>query len=131
VGAVTVGGMTPWAPVDKHAVGKPRWAGQTVVAALVDLMTWCNTRAVKELAGWAGWVGIVTVGRPQLQGLNILFQYFSYSKFEKYKSCTSRSLNFSKLYQVVDNFNRDNFPFGKKFRFPIAHELKIQERKPI
>jgi hypothetical protein len=86
---------------------------------------------LKELAGWAGWVGTVTVGRTQFQFLNILFQYFSYSKFEKYKSCTSRSPKFSKLYQMVDNFNRDDFPFGKKFRFPTASELKIQERKPI
>jgi hypothetical protein len=114
--------------------GEPGWAGWTTVAAPVGLVTWCDTRVLKELAGWAGWagwVGTVTVGRLQLQGLNILFQYFSYSKFEKYKNCTSHSPNFSKLYQVVDNFNRDNFPFGKKIRFPIASELKIQETKPI
>jgi hypothetical protein len=131
VGAATVGGMTPWVPVDKQAVGKPGWAGWTTVAAPVGLVTWCDTRVLKELAGWAGWVGTVTVGWLQLQGLNILFQYFSYSKFEKYKNCTSHSPKFSKLYQVVDNFNRDNFPFGKKIRFPIASELKIQETKPI
>jgi hypothetical protein len=27
VGAVTVGGMTPWAPIDKQAAGKPGRAG--------------------------------------------------------------------------------------------------------
>jgi hypothetical protein len=30
---------------------------------------------------------------------------------------------------VVDNFNKDNFPFGKKFRFPIASELKNAGKK--
>jgi hypothetical protein len=69
----------------------------------------------------------VAVGRTQCHGLNILFQYFYYSKFEKYKSCTSYSPNFSKLYQVVDNFQRDNFTFGKKLIFPTKFELKIWE----
>jgi hypothetical protein len=25
---------------------------------------------------------------------------------------------------VVDNFERDNFPFGKKFKFPTEFEIK-------
>jgi hypothetical protein len=125
------GGMTPWASFNKQAVGKSGWAGRTAVAEPVGLTNWCDTCALMELAGWAGWVGTVIVGRAQFQGLNILFQYFSYSKFEKYKSCTSLSPIFSKLFQVVGNFNRDNFPFGKKFRFPTASELKSQEIKPI
>jgi hypothetical protein len=124
-------GMTPWAPANKQAVGKLGWAGQIAVATPVGLKTWYDTCALKELAGWAGWVGTVTVSRAQFQGLNILFQYFRYSKFEKYKSCTFLSPNFSKLYQVIDNFNGDKSPFGKKFRFPTTSELKIQERKPI
>jgi hypothetical protein len=62
VGAAMVGGMTPWAPVDMQAVGKPGRVGQTVAAAPIGLVTWCDTRALKELAGWAGWVGIVAVG---------------------------------------------------------------------
>jgi hypothetical protein len=28
---------------------------------------------------------------------------------------------------VIYLFKRDNFPFGKKFKFPIEFELKIQE----
>jgi hypothetical protein len=63
VGAMTVGGMTPWAPVDKQAAGKPGRAGWTAAATAVDLTTWCDTRALKELAQWAGWVGAVAVGR--------------------------------------------------------------------
>jgi hypothetical protein len=73
------------------------------------------------------WIKMIAVGQAQFQGLNILFQYFYYSKFEKYKSCTSYSPNFSRLYQVVDNFKRDNFTFGKMFKFPTEFELKIWE----
>jgi hypothetical protein len=88
--------------------------------------------ACAEGVGWVGRLGqTVAVGRAQFQGLNILFQYFSYSKFEKLNSCTSCSLNFSKLYQVVDHFRRVNFPFGMKFKFPTEFESKILERKPI
>jgi hypothetical protein len=41
------------------------------------------------------------------------------------KSCTSYSPKFSKLYQVVVNFKRDNFTFGNRFIFPTEFELKI------
>jgi hypothetical protein len=117
-----VGGTTPWAPVNKQAVRKLGQADRIPAAAPVGLMTWYNTHTLKEFAGWFSWVGTVTVGQARFQGLNILFQYFSYSKFEKYKSCTSHSPNFSKHYQVVDNFNQDNSTFGKKFRFPTTSE---------
>jgi hypothetical protein len=40
----------------------------------------------------------VQMGRSNFHGLNILFQYFLYSKFEKYKRCTSFSPQFSNLY---------------------------------
>jgi hypothetical protein len=74
-----------------------------------DLVRHARTEGV----GRVGRLGqTVAVGRAQFQGLNILFQYFSYSKFEKFKSCTSYSSSFSKLYQVVYHFRRDNFPFG-------------------
>jgi hypothetical protein len=97
MGTVMVGGMTPWAPVDKQAARKSGWAGQTTTTAVVSLTTWCDTRVPKELAQWASWIWTVAVGRAQFQGINILFQYFSYSKFEKYNSCTSYSQIFSKL----------------------------------
>jgi hypothetical protein len=86
-----------------------------------------GARAQEVFGQWADWARIVAVGRAQFQGLNILFQYFYYSKFEKCKSCTSFPPNFSKLLQVVDNFKRDNFTFGKKFKFPTKFELKIWE----
>jgi hypothetical protein len=112
-----MGGMTLWAPVDKQAAGKPGRAGRTTEVAPVSLVTWCDMHGLKELAQWAGWVRAVAVGRAQFQGLNILFQYFYYSKFDKYKSCASYYPMFSKLYQVVDNFKRGNFTFRKKFKF--------------
>jgi hypothetical protein len=86
-----------------------------------------GAQAQEVFGRWADWAGTVAVGRAQFQSLNILFQYFYYSKFEKYKSCTSYSPTFSKLYQVVDNFKRDNFTFGKKFKFSTEFELKNWE----
>jgi hypothetical protein len=43
-------------------------------------------------------------------------------------SCTPK---FSKLYHGVETFKRNNFPFGKKFKFPTDIELKIQEANLI
>jgi hypothetical protein len=34
-----------------------------------------------------------------------------------------------KVFKVEDNFRRNNFPFGKKFKFLTELELKIQESK--
>jgi hypothetical protein len=34
-----------------------------------------------------------------------------------------------KVCKVEDNFRRNNFPFGKKFKFLTELELKIQESK--
>jgi hypothetical protein len=36
---------------------------------------------------------------------------------------------FSKHCQDVDKFKRNNFAFGKKFKFPTKFVLKIQEAK--
>jgi hypothetical protein len=33
----------------------------------------------------------------------------------------------SKLFQAVDKFKRNNFPFGKDFKSSTKFELKIQE----
>jgi hypothetical protein len=33
----------------------------------------------------------------------------------------------SKVWQEVDKFKRNNFPFGKDFKSPTEFELKIQE----
>jgi hypothetical protein len=67
----------------------------------------------------------VQMGQPNFHGLNIVFKYSIYSKFEKYKSCTSSPPKFSKLYQIVYKFKMNNFPFGKEFKFPTQFELKI------
>jgi hypothetical protein len=77
------------------------------------------------------WSEAVAVGRAQFHGLNILFQYFFYSKFEKYKSCTSGSPNFFKLCKVVYNFERNNFPFGKMFKFQAEFEKKIRKQSSL
>jgi hypothetical protein len=63
MGAAKVGGMTLWVPVDEQAAGKPGRAGRTAAVVPVGLVTWCDTRALKELVGWAGWVKTVIVGR--------------------------------------------------------------------
>jgi hypothetical protein len=107
VGTATVGGMTPWAPVDKQAVGKPGRAGRTAEVAPVSLMTWCDTHALMELAQWTGWVRVSiffsnTSTTPNLINTKVVPPIIQF---------------FSKLYQVVDNFKRDNFTFRKKFKF--------------
>jgi hypothetical protein len=43
----------------------------------------------------------------------------------------SSTPKFSKLYHGVETFKRNNFPFGKKFKFPTDIELKIQEANLI
>jgi hypothetical protein len=53
-----------------------------------------GARALEVFGRWADWVGTVAVGRAQFQGLNILFQYFYHSKFEKKQ----------KLYLLFSNF---------------------------
>jgi hypothetical protein len=107
--------------------GGVRSIGNAARAQCGHLGTWAH----EGFGRWADSVGTVAVGRAQFQGLNILFQYFYYSKFEKCKSCTSYSPNFSKVYQVVDNFKRDKFTFGKKLKFPTEFELKIWEVNSI
>jgi hypothetical protein len=47
-------------------------------------------------------------------------------KLAKYESCTPYSQKISQLYQGVETFKRNNFPFGKKFKFLTDFELKIQ-----
>jgi hypothetical protein len=100
-----------------------RSVGNAACARRGSLGSWAH----EGFGWWTDYAGTVAVGRAQFQCLNILFQYFYYSKFEKYKSCTSCSPNFSKLYQVVYNFKRDNSTFGKKFRLQTEFELKIWE----
>jgi hypothetical protein len=51
----------------------------------------------------------------------------NYIRLEKYECYTPCSPKFSQLYQGVETFKRNNFPFGKKFRFPTDFELKIHE----
>jgi hypothetical protein len=60
-----------------------------------------------------------------------LFQYFNYSKLAKIQKLYLMFSKFFKLYHVVDNFKRKNFPFGKKFKLPTKVELKFQGLKCI
>jgi hypothetical protein len=53
----------------------------------------------------------------------------NYIKLAKYESCTPFPPKFAQLYQGVETFKRNNFPFGKKFKFPTDIELKIQKAK--
>jgi hypothetical protein len=32
---------------------------------------------------------------------------------------------------VVDKFKRNNFPFGKKFKFPTEFDLKFRKQKQV
>jgi hypothetical protein len=105
--------VKPWAAQDQ---GRRRsrgrgGGGRSISNAACAQRGRLGARAQEVFGQWADWAGTVAVGRAQFQGLNILFQYFYYFKFEKYKSCTCRSPIFSKLYHVVDNFRRDNFTF--------------------
>jgi hypothetical protein len=49
----------------------------------------------------------------------------------KYEKDTFIVTRFSKLCQGVDKFKRNNFPFGKNFKFQMDFGLKIQESKEI
>jgi hypothetical protein len=48
----------------------------------------------------------------------------NYIKLAKYESCTPCSPKFSQLYQGVETVKRNNFPFGKQFKFKTDFELK-------
>jgi hypothetical protein len=68
----------------------------------------------------------VVVGGARLTDFPNLFQYFNYSELAKYENYNSFYPKISKPGQVVDKLKRNNFPFGKKFKFPTPFELKIQ-----
>jgi hypothetical protein len=74
-----------------------------------------------ELFRWAGLRRLPYSNPSNLQS----------SKFEKYKSHTSRSSTISKLFRGIDTLKRNKFPFGKKLKFPIEFEIKIKETNPI
>jgi hypothetical protein len=45
----------------------------------------------------------------------------------KIQKGTSKVSQISKPCQAIEKFKRNNFPFGKDFKFPLEFELKIQE----
>jgi hypothetical protein len=118
-GIKTVGTTRRVQSCGRCPIGEKRWGrlarsggdeDEHVVSGDARLLGWLGLEPAKMLVGELGrfqvglatqlrghLAGAVAVGRAQFQGLNILFQYFN-SKFEKYKSCTSYSPNFSKLY---------------------------------
>jgi hypothetical protein len=55
----------------------------------------------------------------------------SCSDLKKYKSCNSCSPKKSNFCQAVDKIKKNNFPFGKKLKFQMYFELKIQEANQI
>jgi hypothetical protein len=61
------------------------------------------------------------VGRGHLR----LSQLPNRFKLASHQKGTSRAPKISNLYMVADKFKRNNFPFGKKFKFPTEFELKI------
>jgi hypothetical protein len=67
------------------------------------------------------------MGRPNFHEKNPFPIILDYIKLAKYESCTPSSPKFCQLYQGVETFKGNNFPFWKKFKFPTDVELKIQE----
>jgi hypothetical protein len=74
--------------------------------------------------------GTAALGRAQFN-IQTIFQIFKHFKIAQYETSTYQTPKNSKLGKVKDKFKRNNFPFGKKFKFPTEFELKIQKRKPI
>jgi hypothetical protein len=136
---------SPWAAVDKDdkctwgrrlgrekggAVDVCGWRGGTVPggdgrpnapalgAGHLASGPWPSKSRWPALFKWAGPISTVKNSFPIIS---------NYIKLAKYESCTSCSAKFSQLYQGVVIFKRNNFPFGKKFKFPTDFELKIQE----
>jgi hypothetical protein len=70
-------------------------------------------------------------------GLVNSFQYSKdYQNIKLIPTCKiqkgySIAANISNLRQAVDKFKRNNFPFGKNFKFSTEFKLKIQEAIPI
>jgi hypothetical protein len=103
--------------------GGGNWGGGgwSVVNAARARRCRLGTRAQEVFGLWVDWAG-------HSSNVSIFFSNTSTTpNFQKYKSGTSYSPLFSKLFQVVDNFKRDNFTCGKKFKFPTEFELKIWE----
>jgi hypothetical protein len=59
------------------------------------------------------------------------FQISNQFKFAKYENGTYVTQKISNLCMLEDKFKRNNFPSGKKFKFPTKCELQIQETNPI
>jgi hypothetical protein len=68
------------------------------------------------------------MGRPNFHEKNSFPIISNYIKLAKYESCTHCCPKCSQLYQGVETFNRNNFPFQQKFKFPTNFELKIHEQ---
>jgi hypothetical protein len=67
------------------------------------------------------WAGPISTVKNSFRNIS------NYIKLAKYESCTPYSPKLSQIYQGVETFKRNNFPSGKKFKFPTNFELKIQE----
>jgi hypothetical protein len=84
---------------------------------------------IAHLARWLGGLGVVShSGGPSPVNLFQFFKVFPNCipliNHEKYIKCTFRVLKNSKLCEVVDKFKRNNFTFGKDFKFLTKFELK-------
>jgi hypothetical protein len=75
------------------------------------------TKTRRPVIKWAGPISTVK---------KILFQLFqTTSSLQNMKVVPPAPQIFFQLYQGVETFRRNNFSFGKKFKFPTNIELKI------
>jgi hypothetical protein len=79
------------------------------------------------------WAYTLQVGRARLNLFNYSkdFQISNQFNHAKYENGTSETPKISKLCMLEVKFKRTNFPFGKKFKFQMDLELKIQEANLI
>jgi hypothetical protein len=75
------------------------------------------------------WACTLQVGQARLNLFNYSkdFQISNQFNHAKYEKGTFGTPKIFKLCMLEDKFERKNFPFGKKFKFQMDLELKIQE----
>jgi hypothetical protein len=104
-------------------VGFAEWAHGGVGLGLVLIM---RPGSVKQAGSYySRWARPVT---PFLF-TPIFFQGISNAPSSKIQIVTFLKSKIFKFDMVVEYLKRNNFPFGKKFKFPIQFELKFQDAK--
>jgi hypothetical protein len=91
-------------------------------------MVWARMWHAGPVTGWGWALGGFRLAAWYCCNGPVLVQYpnnFFTFKVAQYETGTSTTPKICNLGIVLDKFKRNNFTFGKKFKFPTEFELKI------